>query len=178
MNTIKMVIVGDHGVGKTSLCFSYTTKKFPSEYVPTSVPIGTDIWTFGLWDSPEYDRLRPLAVGSPVSFENIKDKWFPEVHQYCPGVPCLMVATQIDQRSDKEAVERMARLGQLPVSTHQGQKMARELGATKYLECSAKTHEGVKDVFEQGIAAAVASQTGAQQNGDAEKLWKRRCIVL
>ncbi|KAJ7933423.1 P-loop containing nucleoside triphosphate hydrolase protein, partial [Mycena leptocephala] len=109
----------------------------------------------------DYDRLRPLSypgadvfvtcfsVGSPKSFQNIRDKWFPEMHHHCPGVLCVMVATQIDLRSDQKALDKMAALGQLPVSTDQSLRMARELGAAKYLECSAKTQQGVKDVFGQ-----------------------------
>ena len=74
------------------------------------VPI-SPIWSTG---QDDYDRLRPLSypqtdvflvcfnVTSPASFENVKEKWFPEVHHHCPGVPYLIVGTQIDLREDAE----------------------------------------------------------------------------
>lgn len=177
MQTIKCVVVGDGAVGKTCLLISYTTNKFPSEYVPTvfdnyavTVMIGEDPYTLGLFDTAgqeDYDRLRPLSypqtdvflvcfsVTSPASFENVKEKWFPEVHHHCPGVPCLIVGTQVDLRDDHAVIEKLARSKQRPVPFEAGERLARELGAVKYVECSALTQKGLKNVFDEAIVAAL-----------------------
>jgi cell division control protein 42 len=88
-------------------------------------------------------------VTSPASFENVKEKWFPEVHHHCPGVPCLIVGTQIDLRDDPQVIEKLNRQKQRPVANEQGERLARELGAVKYVECSALTQKGLKNVFDE-----------------------------
>lgn len=177
MQTIKCVVVGDGAVGKTCLLISYTTNKFPSEYVPTvfdnyavTVMIGEDPYTLGLFDTAgqeDYDRLRPLSypqtdvflvcfsVTSPASYENVREKWLPEVRHHCPGVPCLIVGTQVDLRDDPAVIERLARQKQRPITTEMGERVTRELGAIKYVECSALTQKGLKNVFDEAIVAAL-----------------------
>ena len=90
-----------------------------------------------------------FSVTSPASFENVKEKWFPEVRHHCPGVPCLIVGTQIDLRDDSQVIEKLARQKQRPVTSDQGERLARELGAVKYVECSALTQKGLKNVFDE-----------------------------
>ncbi|KAH0608357.1 uncharacterized protein H6S33_001491 [Morchella sextelata] len=184
--TIKCVVVGDGAVGKTCLLISYTTNKFPSEYVPTvfdnyavTVMIGDEPYTLGLFDTAgqeDYDRLRPLSypqtdvflicfsVNSPPSFENVKEKWLPEVRHHCPGVPCLIVGTQVDLRDDPGVIEKLAKQRQAPISYKQGEQLAKDLSAvkydtptppTKYVECSALTQKGLKNVFDEAIVAAL-----------------------
>ena len=36
-----------------------------------------------------------------------------------------------------------------------GEQMAKDLKAVKYLECSAKTREGLKDVFDEALMTAL-----------------------
>ncbi|XP_035769483.1 cell division control protein 42 homolog [Neolamprologus brichardi] len=143
MQTIKCVVVGDGAVGKTCLLISYTTNKFPSEYVPTLVspPAGQE----------DYDRLRPLSypqtdvflvcfsVVSPSSFENVREKWVPEISHHCPRTPFLLVGTQVDLRDDSNTLEKLAKNKQRALSCESGEKLARELKAVKYVECSALT---------------------------------------
>ena len=177
MQTLKCVVVGDGAVGKTCLLISYTTNQFPADYVPTvfdnyavTVMIGDEPYTLGLFDTAgqeDYDRLRPLSypstdvflvcfsVISPPSFENVKEKWFPEVHHHCPGVPCLVVGTQIDLRDDKVIIEKLQRQRLSPITSEQGSRLARELKAVKYVECSALTQRGLKNVFDEAIVAAL-----------------------
>jgi cell division control protein 42 len=126
--------------------------------------ISDEPYTLGLFDTAgqeDYDRLRPLSypqtdvflvcfsVTSPASFENVKEKWFPEVHHHCPGVPCLIVGTQIDLRDDQSVIEKLARQKQRPIQIEQGERLAKELGAVKYVECSALTQKGLKNVFDE-----------------------------
>lgn len=136
-----------------------------SKHELTRTPrIGDEPYTLGLFDTAgqeDYDRLRPLSypqtdvflvcfsVTSPASFENVREKWFPEVHHHCPGVPCLIVGTQTDLRDDPSVKEKLAKQRMQPVRKEDGEKMARELGAVKYVECSALTQYKLKDVFDE-----------------------------
>lgn len=193
MQTIKCVVVGDGAVGKTCLLISYTTNKFPSEYVPTvfdnyavTVMIGDEPYTLGLFDTAgqeDYDRLRPLSypqtdvflvcfsVVSPASFENVKEKWFPEVHHHCPGVPCLIVGTQMDLRDDPTFIEKLSKNKQKPITYEQGVKLARDLGAVKYVECSALRQKGLKDVFDEAILAALDPNANKVKSS-------KKCMIL
>lgn len=50
-----------------------------------------------------------------------------------------MVGTQIDLRDDAPTIEKLAKNKQKPISAEQGEKLAKELKAVKYVECSALT---------------------------------------
>uniref|UniRef100_A0A8C6WN39 Cell division cycle 42 n=1 Tax=Neogobius melanostomus TaxID=47308 RepID=A0A8C6WN39_9GOBI len=124
MQTIKCVVVGDGAVGKTCLLISYTTNKFPSEYVPTvfdnyavTVMIGGEPYTLGLFDTA--------------------------------GI------FSIDLRDDPSTIEKLAKNKQKPITPETAEKLGRDLKAVKYVECSALTQRGLKNVFDEAILAAL-----------------------
>jgi len=191
MQNIKCVVVGDGAVGKTCLLISYTTNAFPGEYIPTvfdnysaNVMVDGKPINLGLWDTAgqeDYDRLRPLSypqtdvflvcfsVISQSSFENVKTKWVPEIQHHAPGVPILLVGTKSDLRKDDNTVKQLAARSQEMVGAEAAGGMAKEVGAAKYLECSALTQEGLKQVFDDAIRAAMAKP---------ENTGKRPCTLL
>ncbi|KAJ6548112.1 P-loop containing nucleoside triphosphate hydrolase protein [Mycena vulgaris] len=98
---------------------------------------------------------REAGTRNVARLVRVKEKWFPEVHHHCPGVPCLIAGTQIDLRDDSQVIKKLARQKQRPVTNEQGERLARELGAVKYVECSALTQKGLKNVFDEAIVAAL-----------------------
>jgi small GTP-binding protein len=174
MRSIKSVVVGDGGVGKTCLLISYTTNTFPNDYIPTvfdnysaTIMIDGEPIKLGLWDTAgqaEYDRLRPLSypqteiflccfsVISPDSFYNVKSKWIPEILHHSPkDILILLIGTKTDLRDDLHVLDELAEKNTKPISVDQGIKLAKELGAIQYLECSAASQVGVKEIFDYAI---------------------------
>ena len=123
-----------------------------------------------LWDTAgqeDFDRLRPLsypdtdvilmcfAIDMPDSLDNIAEKWSPEVRHFCPGVPVILVGNKKDLRGDPNRAAELRKNKQELVRVEEGRAMARKIGATAYLECSAKRKEGVREIFETATRATL-----------------------
>ena len=80
-------------------------------------------------------------------------QWVPEITQCCPNIPFLLVGLQIDLREDK-SLQAKAQL----VAADAGEKLAHKLGAVKYVECSAITQKGLRNVIEEGFLAALSKE--------------------
>lgn len=65
-----------------------------------------------------------------------------------PQCTCLLVGTKRDLRSDLETVKKLKEcVFRVPTTPQQGTSLAKQVGAVKYLECSALMHDGVREVF-------------------------------
>jgi len=180
----KLVIVGDGACGKTSLLSVFTLGYFPKDYQPTVFDNYVSVCRVDgrevqltIWDTAgqeDYERLRPLsynkahviliafAVNAPDSLENVPTKWFDEVNRLCPGTPIVLVGLKSDLRDDPEAIEDMRRKSLRFVESQTGERVARTIGAKRYIECSALTGSNVDRVFEVATRAALLVRDGNQ----------------
>lgn len=117
----------------------------------------TELRSFSYKDSEVL--LLCFSVSDRDSFESVREFWAPEVKDFLgKRVPIIVVATQTDTRSshgvDSVSMEEVTPGGD-SVSTEEGQKMAKEIGADRYLECSSADLQSVQSVFENVVLTAL-----------------------
>merc|ERR1719342_1524940 len=160
LTTLKLVIIGDSGVGKSSFVLRFTDDAFDPEEAAT---IGVDFKVkvinihstkvkLAIWDTAGQERFRTLTpsyyrggqgailvydVTSRESFQKIED-WLTELETYSTNHDIKKIL--VGNKCDKEG-ERM-------VSREEGQKCARKY-QMMFIEASAKTKEGVHVAFEE-----------------------------
>lgn len=177
---VKLVVVGDGAVGKTSLLIRFATGEFPNEYVPTvfenytaQMKRESDVILLHLWDTAgqeDYDRLRPLSYPgadvvllcfstiSQASYDAIKEKWAPEVQHFIPNIPHILVGTKIDLREEKHPDPNSGKFE--PITVEQAQKMANDINAVKYMEVSSKTGKGIQEVYNEAVGMVLKEREG------------------
>ena len=88
-----------------------------------------------------------------------------------PGVPSILVGLKLDLRNDPKTIKELQEKRQVPVSKQQGEGLCSEIKGFKYLECSALTQEGLKQVFDEAIRCVLTSQNKPAGG-------KRKCLIL
>jgi small GTP-binding protein len=188
--THKIVVVGDGAVGKTCLLHSYCQNRFPDKYEPTvfdnyscNIFIDGKAHTLTLWDTAgqeDFDRLRPLSYPqtdiflvcfsliNPVSLQNVRDKWLPELQQArvqndIPRAVILFVGTKSDLHDSPAHVDKLATCGKAVVNEDEAKELAAKAGA-RYVRCSALTRVGLKEVFDTAIRETYAPSPKPKQS--------------
>ncbi|KAF8925038.1 ras family-domain-containing protein [Dissophora ornata] len=154
---IKLLLIGDSGVGKSCLLLRFSDDSFTPSFI-TTIGIDFKIRTIELdgkriklqiWDTAGQERFRTITtayyrgamgillvydVTDERSFSNIRN-WFSNIEQHASeGVNKILIGNKCDM-PDKKVI-----------SKDQGQALADEFGI-KFLETSAKSNICVEEAF-------------------------------
>ena len=204
---VKLVVVGDGAVGKTSLLICYSTGTFPTEYLPTvfenytaQMKRGNETILLHLWDTAgqeDYDRLRPLSYPgadvvllcfstiSKASYDAVREKWAPEVAHYIPTVPTILVGTKVDLREAKAPDPNSGKHD--PINAPQGEELKSAINAQQYIEICSKTGFNLTHLFETAVDIVMkerngdGGRSGSVSAGSVKKgarAKKRECLLL
>ncbi|XP_041968159.1 ras-related protein Rab-18 [Aricia agestis] len=158
VTTLKILVIGESGVGKSSIILAFTTGDYNSSFPAT---IGVDYKCkvmdvnglkvkLGIWDTAGQERYRTLTnsfyrdahgailvydVSEPKTLHKLNE-WVEELQVYSTkkNIVCLVVGNKIDK---ERAVSREA--GQAFAQKHR----------MLFIESSAKTQEGINLAFEE-----------------------------
>ncbi|EOY18855.1 PREDICTED: ras-related protein RABC2a isoform X2 [Theobroma cacao] len=138
--SFKILLIGDSGVGKSSLLVSFISN-FVHDLSPTigvdfkikMVTVGGKRLKLTIWDTV-YDVTRR------ETFTNLSEIWAKEVELYSTNHECIkiLVGNKVDRDSERA------------VTREEGMALAQEHKCS-FLECSAKTRENVHQCFKDLI---------------------------
>ncbi|KHG20003.1 Ras-related RABC2a -like protein [Gossypium arboreum] len=157
--SFKILLIGDSGVGKSSLLVSFISASSHDSAPTIGVDFKIKLLTVGgkrlkltIWDTAGQERFRTLTssyyrgahgiilvydVTLRETFTNLSDLWAKEVELYSTNQDCvkMLVGNKVDRECERA------------VSKEEGIELAKELGCT-FIECSAKTGQNVQQCFE------------------------------
>ncbi|MHA1713883.1 MAG: Rab family GTPase [Candidatus Ranarchaeia archaeon] len=167
---LKVVIVGDGGIGKTALVLRYTKDTFSEDYkVTIGVQFATQIEEIDgetvklqIWDTAGEERfsfLMPIyyrgAQGAILVFDLTKkrtfdhlERWLSLIRQVCGDIPIILCGNKFD-------------LPERRVTTEEAIEFAKRHNFA-YFETSAKTGQNVKMAF--NTLANVCTQKAVTSN--------------
>ncbi|XP_076855469.1 ras-related protein Rab-37 isoform X2 [Brachyhypopomus gauderio] len=155
---VKTILVGDSGVGKTSLLVQFDQGKFIPGSFSATVGIGftNKVVTVGdvkvklqIWDTAGQERFRSVThayyrdahallllydITSKSSFDNIR-AWLTEIHEYAQSDVVIMLLGNKADMMNGRVIKR-----------EDGERLAREYGVI-FMETSAKTGINVDLAF-------------------------------
>ncbi|XP_039266733.1 ras-related protein Rab-35-like [Styela clava] len=170
----KLLIIGDSGVGKSSLLLRFADNTFSGSYITTigvdfkirTVEIEGEKVKLQIWDTAGQERFRTITstyyrgthgvivvydVQSAESFVNVK-RWLHEIEQNCDIVNKILVGNK-DDDPDKKVVE-----------TADAQKFADQI-KIKLFETSAKENKNVEEMFTEVTRQVLRTKKSAEASG-------------
>ncbi|CEG64951.1 hypothetical protein CU097_003929 [Rhizopus azygosporus] len=172
---LKVIILGDSGVGKTSLMNQYVNKKFSNQYKATigadfltkEVMVDDRLVTMQIWDTAGQERFQSLGVAfyrgadccvlaydvnNSRSFEAL-DQWRDEfLVQASPRDPDHFPFVLLGNKIDVEESRRM-------VSQKRAMAWCQSKGNIPYFETSAKEAINVEQAFQTIAKNALSQET-------------------
>ena len=158
---LKVVLVGESGVGKTSIISQFTSNTFDphretslsAQFISKTVnfqDLGKEI-KFDIWDTVGQEKYRSLAkifykdakvivfvydITTEYSFNELKNYWYEETRSNTDGSPILaVVGNKIDLYKDQK------------VSNNDGKEFAEKIGAI-FQTTSAQSDSGISTLFD------------------------------
>ncbi|KAL1297740.1 hypothetical protein AAFC00_006279 [Neodothiora populina] len=179
---LKVIILGDSGVGKTSLMNQFVNKKFSASYKATigadfltkEVLVDDRLVTMQLWDTAGQERFQSLGVAfyrgadccvlvydvnNSKSFDTL-DSWRDEfLIQASPMDPESFPFVVLGNKVDVEESKRM-------VPSKRAMAFCQSKGGIPYFETSAKEAINVEQAFEVIARNALAQEEAQDFNPD------------
>ncbi|KAI1902244.1 hypothetical protein AGOR_G00042710 [Albula goreensis] len=159
LTTLKLLIIGESGVGKSSLLLRFTDDTFDPELAATigvdfkvkTIAVDGNRAKLAIWDTAGQERFRTLtpsyyrgAQGVILVYDVTKrdtftrlGNWLNELETYCTRND--LVKMLVGNKIDKDGHE---------VDRSEGLKFARK-HSMLFIEASAKTRDGVQCAFEE-----------------------------
>jgi len=172
---LKVIILGDSGVGKTSLMNQYVNKKFSNQYKATigadfltkEVMVDDRLVTMQIWDTAGQERFQSLGVAfyrgadccvlvydvtMPNTFKTL-DSWRDEfLIQASPREPENFPFVGIGNKIDLE---------NRSITQKRANQWCQAKGGIPYFECSAKEAINVEQAFQSVAKAALKQESEA-----------------
>lgn len=170
-SVVRVLMIGDSGVGKTSLVLRYDEDSFSHKFVTT---IGVDYRDklveidgkrvkLQIWDTAGQERFRSLTsnffsradgmvltydVGDRTSFEHLRN-WMTEINKHAPDDVNIVVC---GAKCDLDVQDRQ-------VTIEEGRELAQAF-SVPYFEASAKKSINVENMFMSLAEAIIQRKTG------------------
>ncbi|OIR58790.1 MAG: Ras-related protein Rab-10 [Amphiamblys sp. WSBS2006] len=157
MRTLKLLIIGDSGVGKSSILLRFCEDEFAPSFISTigidfkmcDLRVGESEVRLQIWDTAGQERFRTIttsyyrgAMGIVLVYDTTNEKsfaninnWLSNVEVYCSeDVPMVLVGNKVDEDKKRR------------VQHGEGEELAQKIGVD-FFETSAKTNTNIDELF-------------------------------